>query len=151
MAGYGGKPGYAVAQGGEFAYLQLDKSNAADVAFEATAEHAATLIAMRETACAPAAVGQDLIRVLAKSGGWLIVLCTQVTPLTIDALADLPDSLGAARLAVFCPRPKALVALLAERGVEANAYSITDALLRGQAGNKEFSASAVVGSSEVPA
>ena len=151
MAGYGGKPGFAVAQGGEFAYLQLDKSNAADVAFEATAEHAATLIAMRETACAPAAVGQDLIRVLAKSGGWLIVLCTQVTPLTIDALADLPDSLGAARLAVFCPRPKALVALLAERGVEANAYSITDALLRGQAGNKEFSASAVVGSSEVPA
>ena len=139
MEGYGGRPGYAVVQGGEFAYLQLDMINAADVAFEANTEHATTLIAMRETTGVPAVIGQDLIQVIAKSGDWLIVLCIQVTPQTIAALVDLAASPGAARLAVFCPRPKALVALLAERGVEANAYSIADALLRGQTGNQESS------------
>ncbi len=53
MAGYGGKPGYSVAQGGEFAYLQLDKIEAADVTFEATPEHATTLISMQNTAVTP--------------------------------------------------------------------------------------------------
>lgn len=53
ITGYGGKPGYSVAQGGEFAYLQLDKIEAADVAFEATPEHVTTLISMQNTAVAP--------------------------------------------------------------------------------------------------
>jgi adenine-specific DNA-methyltransferase len=136
MAGYGGKPGYTVAQGGEFAYLQLDKIEAADVAFEATPAHAATLIFMREAAVAPVERATPAINVIAIAGDWLTVLCAQVTPETLDALVALPAAHGVTRLAVFCPRPKALAALLAERGVEANTYSITDALLKGQVNAK---------------
>ena len=132
MAGYGGKPGYSVAQGGEFAYLQLDKIEAADVAFEATPDHATTLISMQNTAVAPVEYAQAAIQVIAKSGDWLTVICHAATPEALDALAALPAQHGLARLAVFCPRPKALAALLAERGVEANTYSIADALLKGQ-------------------
>ena len=136
MAGYGGKPGYTVIQGGEFAYLQLDKIEAADVAFEATAEHASTLFSMREAAVAPVSIAQEAIQIIAKSGDWLTVLCDQVTPETLDRLAALPAAHGVVRLAVFCPRPKALAALLIERGVEANTYSIADALLKGQVSGK---------------
>lgn len=132
MTGYGGKPGYSVAQGGEFAYLQLDKIEAADVAFEATPEHATTLISMKNTAVAPVECAQAAIQVIASSGDWLTVICHEATPEALDALAALPAQHGLARLAVFCPRPKALAALLAERGLEANTYSIADALLKGQ-------------------
>ena len=136
MSGYGGKPGYSVAQGGEFAYLQLDKIEAADVAFEATQEHAAILISMQNTAAAPIAMGQAAIQIIAMGGDWLTLICHDATPDAVDALAALPAQHGMARLAVFCPRPKALAALLAERGVEANTYSITDALLKGQLRSK---------------
>lgn len=145
MAGYGGKPGYTVAQGGEFAYLQLDKIEAADVAFEATPDHAAALLYMKEMATAPVSIVQAAIQIIAKGGDWLTVLCAQVTPETLDALAALPAAHGVARLAVFCPRPKALAALLADRGVEANTYSITDALLKGQASGKAAAMSAATG------
>ena len=62
----------------------------------------------------------------------MTVICHAATPEAVNALAALPVRHGLARLAVFCPRPKALAALLAERGVEANTYSIADALLKGQ-------------------
>ncbi len=130
--GYGNKPGFTVEQGGEFAYLQLDKFDAADVAFEATPEHASVLVSMRETGTAPVDAAQAAIQVIATNGDWLTVLCWQATPEALDTLAALPAAHGAARLAVFCPRPKGLPALLAARGVQANAYSITDALLKGQ-------------------
>jgi adenine-specific DNA-methyltransferase len=132
MAGYGGKPGYSVAQGGEFAYLQLDKIEAADVAFEAAPEHATALISLQNTAAAPVEYAQSAIQIIATGGDWLTVLCHDATPEAVNALAALPAQHGLARLAVFCPRPKALAALLAERGVEANTYSIADALLKGQ-------------------
>ena len=115
-----------------FAYLQLDKFDAADVAFEATPEHASLLISMRETATAPVNNAQAAIQVIAINGDWLTVLCWQATPEALDALAALPAAHGVARLAVFCPRPKALAALLQKRGIEANTYSLTDALLKGQ-------------------
>src|SRR5690606_23580498 len=97
-----------------FAYLQLDKFNAADVAFETTPEHASMLISMRETASAPVDSAQAAIQVIAINGDWLTVLCWQATPHALDALAALPAAHGAARLAVFCARPKAMAALLAE-------------------------------------
>ena len=135
MTGYGGKPGYTLAQGGEFAYLQLDKIEAADVAFEATPEHAAVLLSLREVAGAPVDTAAAL-HVIGQSGDWLTVLCVQTTPDTPAALAALLAAHGMARLAVFCPRPKALAVLLAERGIEANTYSLTDALLKGQVSAK---------------
>ncbi len=119
-----------------FAYLQLDKFDAADVAFEATPEHASLLISMRETAAAPVDTAQEAIQVIAINGDWLTVLCWQATPEALDALAALPATHGVARLAVFCPRPKALAALLQKRGIEANTYSLTDALLKGQVSAK---------------
>ena len=142
MNGYSGKTGYSVAQGGEFAYLQLDKIEAADVAFEATPEHAITLISMQETASAGVFIDSSAIQIIAKGSDWLTVLCPDVTPQTLDELASLPATHGVARLAVFCPRPKALALLLAERGVEANTYSITDALLKGQVSSKKGAKSA---------
>lgn len=141
IAGYAGKSGYTSAQGGEFAYLVLDKIEAADVAFEATPEHAAVLLAMRETASAPAVVEQNAITVLAKGSDWITVLCPKVTPEDLETLAALLATYGVSRLAVFCPRPKALAALLAERGIEANTYSIADALLKGQVSSKATAAS----------
>ena len=141
MAGYGGKPGYSVAQGGEFAYLQLDKIESADVAFETTTEHATTLIYMRETAVAPVRLTAEAIQIIAVSGDWLTVLCPKLTPGTLEALVTLPAVYGMKRLAVFCPRPKALAALLAERGIEANTYSINNALTKGQVRASAMSAS----------
>jgi adenine-specific DNA-methyltransferase len=132
MTGYGGKPGYSLAQGSEFAYLQLDKLDAADVAFDATPAHASTLIYMQNTALAHVLHSQEAIEVIAISDGWLTVLCQQATPEAVDALAALSAQQGACSLAVYCARPKALQALLAERGITANTYSITDALLKGQ-------------------
>ncbi len=130
--GYGGKPGYTLAQGGEFAYLQLDKIAPADVAFDATPDHASVLIYMQNTAVAPVSIAPAAIVLVATSGDWLTVICHDATPETVAALASLPARHGSARLAVFCPRPNALAALLAERGVPANTYSITEALLKGQ-------------------
>ena len=136
MAGYGGKLGYTVAQGGEFAYLQLDKIDAADVAFEATPDHAATLLYMQKAALAPVEYAQSAICLIAKGPDWLMVLCAHVTEQVLQDLCALPAQHGVARLVVYAPRPKAVAALLAERGVEAVTYSIADALLQAQAGRR---------------
>ena len=119
-----------------FAYLQLDKYEAADVAFEATPEHAQLLISMRETASVPVDIASGKVHVVAKSGDWLTVLCWQATPDVVDLLAALPAAYGVSGLAVFCPRPNGLQALLQARGVQVNAYSINDALLKGQVSGK---------------
>ena len=132
ISGYGGKPGYNVAQGGEFAYLQLDKIEAADIAFDATPAHATTLLCMQKAAVAPVECAQAAIQIIASAGDWLMVLCTEVNPEVLATLCALPARHGVARLVVYAPRPKALAHLLAERGVEAVAYSIADALLQGQ-------------------
>ncbi|MBX9836451.1 MAG: hypothetical protein K2X65_09770 [Burkholderiaceae bacterium] len=84
----------------------------------------------------PVGSAQAAIQVIAINGDWLTVLCWQATPEALDALTALPAAHGVARLAVFCPRPKALAALLQKRGIEANTYSLTDALLKGQASAK---------------
>ena len=81
------------------------------------------------------------------------MLCWQATPEALDALAALPAAYGVARLAVFGPRPKALATLLQKRGMEANTYSLTDALLKGQASakaKKTTRTSAVAASASTP-
>ena len=122
-----------------FAYLQLDKYEAADVAFETTPEHAQLLISLRETASVPVDMRPDKFHVIAKSGDWLIVLCWQATPEVVDLLATLPATYGVSGLAVFCPRPNGLKASLEARGVQVNAYSINDAMLNGQITGKPHS------------
>jgi adenine-specific DNA-methyltransferase len=136
ITGYGGKPGYSVAQGGEFAYLQLDKIEAADVAFDATPAHATTLLCMQKAAVAPVTIAQAAIQIIAIGNDWLMVLCPEVSPKVLDALCTLPERHRVARLVVYAPRPKAVAQLLAERGVEAVTYSIADALLQAQGRSK---------------
>lgn len=87
---------------------------------------------MQNTAVAPVEFAREAIKIIAIGGDWLTVVSHTATPEAVNALAALPAQHGLARLAVFCHRPKALAALLAERGVEANTYSIADALLKGQ-------------------
>lgn len=115
-----------------FAYLQMDKVEAADLDFEATPQHAALLTALRETGCVPAEPSDAPLQVVAQGSDWLTVFCAKATPKAMNELAALPARHGVARLVVYGPRPKAMAELLQERGIEAVTYSITDALLKGQ-------------------
>ncbi len=136
MQGYGGKSGYSLAQGGEFAYLQLDRLDPADVALDATPEHTSTLLALRHAAAVQLADTQGAIRIVAKGGDWLMVLCPTVDAQVMQALCALPLQHGVDRLVVYAPRPKALAALLAERGVEAQVHAVRNALTQGQGGRQ---------------
>lgn len=135
ITGHGGKPGYTLAQGGEFAYLQLDKLEAADVTFETAPAQTATLIQMQVSASSPVGIESSAIQLISQGAGWLTVVCHQVTPQAVDELAALPALANGARLAVYSPRPTSMANLLAARGIEANTYAISDALLRGQLRN----------------
>jgi adenine-specific DNA-methyltransferase len=136
ISGYGGKPGYSLAQGGEFAYLQLDKVEAADLAFDTTPAHAATLLGLQQAGAVPVQSAGAEIQTIARGSDWLMLLCPSVTSQVLDVLCALPATQQVARLVVYAPRPKALAALLAERGIEAVTYSLADALLQSQAGRK---------------
>ena len=128
--------GYSLAQGGEFAYLQLDKLDAADVALDATADHASTLLTLRHAAAAPVTHQSGAVRLIAKGADWLMALCPTVNAQVLDELCGLPDRHQVARLVVYARRPKALAALLAERGIEAQVHALRQALIQGQGGRK---------------
>ena len=134
IAGYGGKPGYPLAQGGEFAYLQLDKIDGADVLLDATAQHAATLLSMRNMAVAPVDKAQTAITVIAQQADWLLVLCQDTEPATLTALYALHQQHREARLSVVTPRPKALALWLAEQGIAAHTQALHEVLTLGQGG-----------------
>ncbi len=131
--GYGGKAGFTLEQGGEFAYLQLDKVEAADAHFEIDAAHAFQLLALKRLGAAnPAPEGA--VQRLGRVEDCELLLCKEVNSDTIATLAAWPQQHGVARLAVYSTRPETLREQLAARGVEANCYSLMDALLRGQGG-----------------
>lgn len=110
-----------------FAYLKTDLIEVADVSFEATSEHASQLIALRElrSAIIPK---EGAIQQVGGDSKMAILLCSNVSEATIDALAQWP----AERLAVYSPRPDTLRDQLELRGIQVNSYSIQDALMRGQ-------------------
>jgi len=136
MGGYGGKPGYTLAQGGEFAYLQLDKMDGADVALDATAAHAATLLSMRNAGVAPVESAQAVTQLIAKGADWLLVLCMHTGADVLATLRELPARHGVARLVVVAPRPKAVALWLSERGIAAQTLSLREVLTQGQGGTK---------------
>ena len=136
IAGYGGKPGHTLAQGGEFAYLQLDKFDGADVLLDATAQHAATLLSMRNMATAPVEQAQSAITVVAQQADWLLVLCQDTEAPTLAALRDLHQQHPQARLSVVTPRPKALALWLAEQGIAAHTQALHEVLTLGQGGRR---------------
>lgn len=136
IAGYGGKPGYPLAQGGEFAYLQLDKIDGADVALDATAHHAALLLSLRNAAATPVQQAQAAMQLIARGADWLLVLCTHTGADVMETLRQLPAQHGVARLVVVAPRPKAVALWLAERGIAAQTLSLREVLTQGQGGRK---------------
>lgn len=137
--GYGGKAGYTPEQGGEFAYLQLDKVEAADAHFEVDAAHAFQLLALKRLGVVCAAPDGAVQR-LGRVEDCELLVCNEVNADTIKTLAAWPQRYGASRLAVYSTRPKTLGEQLASRGVEANCYSLMDTLLLGQIGNQGGSA-----------
>jgi adenine-specific DNA-methyltransferase len=125
--GYHGRPGIP----GDFAYLQLDKIEAADAPFEADAAHAFHLLSLQRFGIIrPLPPGP--VKYLGQSGDCAVLVCAQIDPETIAALAAWPQQQGVARLAIYSPRPTTLAEQLAARGIEANCYSLLDAILRGQ-------------------
>ena len=133
IKGYGGKAGYTPEQGGEFAYLQLDKVEAADAHFEIDAAHAFQLLALKRlgVVCAPS---EGAVQRLGRVEDCELLVCNEVNAASIEILAAWPEQYGAARLAIYSTRPETLREQLAARGVEANCYSLMDALMRGQGG-----------------
>lgn len=131
--GFAGKPGYTLDQGGEFAYLKLDKYAPADLPFEAKSDNALAHLSMRLT---HSVWEQPPGRVqhVARAGDHDVLLCLEVTAQVVEELAAWPEAHGARRLGVYCDRPAALQEALEARGVDANCHSLAEALLGGQAG-----------------
>lgn len=132
MQGYADKKGINLSQGGEFAYLQLDKFDAADVALDATTAHAATLLQLRHAASVPVAVHDQSLQVIARGSDWLLVLCTQTDAQALESLRALAAQDGVNRLVVVATRPKAVAQWLADQGVAAQTLSIREVLTQGQ-------------------
>jgi adenine-specific DNA-methyltransferase len=139
IKGYGGKVGYTPEQGGEFAYLQLDMVEAADAHFEIDAAHAFQLLALKRLGVVCAA-SEGAVQRLGRVEDCELLVCNEVNADSIATLATWPEQHGAARLAIYSTRPKTLSEQLAARGVEANCYSLMDALLGGQMGHLRGSA-----------
>ena len=132
-AGYAGKPGFTAAQGGEFAYLTLDKLPPADLPFEAGPQHALPLLGLRLAHAVPAE-RPGPVQHIARAGDCDVLLCTQVDAASIDLLANWTQAHGVARIAVYGERPDSLREALTARGVEAVCYGLLDTLRQGQAG-----------------
>ncbi len=131
IAGYADKPGYPVAQGGNFAYLQLDKYDPADAQLDASHDNALQLLAMRYAQVAlPPQNGP--LKIVAVDGDLAVVYLEAVSQPVIEALIALPYS----RLAVYSARPATVAEKLAESGKSGNCYSIADGLVLGQAGER---------------
>lgn len=131
IQGYGDKPGYTLEQGGEFAYLQLDKIDFADVPLDGTPEHATLLLAMQQVGATPVVVEKAGLVPIAKAQEWLMVICRSEAKETLDQLCQLPALYKVTRLIVYAYRPKSLATMLSDRGIEAQVRSLTDVLTQG--------------------
>ncbi|UHQ19189.1 site-specific DNA-methyltransferase [Lysobacter sp. KIS68-7] len=135
-SGLAGEPGFTVEQGGEFAYVQLDRVAPADIPFETTPEHVTALLSLRLTQTVPADAEAMPVRRIARAGDCDILLCNEVSAESIATLTGWSNVHGVARIAVYTERPDSLAEVLADRGTDAECYGIYDALRQGQAGGK---------------
>ena len=133
IEGYNGNAGFSMEQGGEFAYMKLNKLAVADLPFEAKTDNVAALLSLR-LAHALWKFGEGLVQHIARADDCDILLCAEVNTKAVDELAAWPQAYGVQRLSVYCDRPVALQEALEERGIDANCHSLADALLSGQAG-----------------
>lgn len=129
--GYAGKPGYTAEQGGEFAYIQLDKVPPADVLFETQPDHALSLLGLRLTQSIWQGNGHA-VQHIARAGDCDILLCASIDPASVDEVVAWTQAHRVGRLAVYCERPQALQEVLDARGIEANCHSLFAALTSGQ-------------------
>jgi len=125
MAGYGDKPGL----GDAFAYMQLDRIEPPDVAFEATAENARALLSLRTTHSA-LPPSDATVQIIARDVG--AGVDTLLVPRVDDEAIKLLEAWPTPRLAVYSPRPETVAELLNAKGREVNSYGLDEALLRGQ-------------------
>lgn len=133
-AGYAGKAGFNAEQGGEFAYLQLDKVAPADIPFEATPAAAHALLSLRLTH-AVNVFSNDAVQCVARAGDCDILLCLQVDAASIATLESWSNTHGVSRIAVYSERPQSLREAMELRGVDAACYGLHEALRHGQAGS----------------
>lgn len=125
MAGYGDKPGL----GDAFAYLQLDRIEPPDVAFDATTENARALLSLRTTHSA-LPPSDATVQIIARDVG--AGVDTLLVPRVDDEAINLLEAWPTPRLAVYSPRPETVAELLNAKGREVNSYGLDEALLRGQ-------------------
>lgn len=132
MQGYGQKAAKS-GLGGNFAYLQLDLFDAADLPFEASMAHAAVLLGLREQRMLAPAMAQpgypdSALLQIAGDQRLAVLLCKEVNEASIAALLAWP----AERLVVYSRRPDTVRHMLQQAGKDINSYSLNEALLRGQ-------------------
>lgn len=132
-AGHGRGAGFTAAQGGEFAYLKLDRVAPADLPFEATPEHALPLLSLRLAQCLAPWNGKAVQRI-ARAGDCDILLCARVDAASIEELATWARVHRVARIAVYSERPESLAEALTARNVDAACYGLQVAMRLGQVG-----------------
>jgi adenine-specific DNA-methyltransferase len=131
IQGYSGASGRNLSSGGEFAYLKLDKIEAADLTYEAEPAHAHQLLAMaRFGAVNPNPEGA--VQLIGHAVGCDVLLVPEVTADALAVLIDWPQKHAVARIAVYSDRPQTLDDKLRQAGVEANCYGIHELWQRSQ-------------------
>lgn len=129
MDGYGSTPGL----GGQFAYLQLDKYDPADVDLDATQENVRQLLALRLLGGAiPARQEAGTIEMLATTATSAAIYIPRVTQASIDEAMQLKQT----HLLVFSDRPDTARELLQAAGKICDSRSIGSEIAAGQAGSK---------------
>lgn len=123
MDGYGKTEGL----GGDFAYLTLAKVEEADLMFDATAEHAYTLLCLRETGHAPLP-GASAAWVVSTSDNAVIVVCPSGNQEAVAAIKAMKVD----RVVVYTDRPDTMSQLLDDEGISAETHSLDSALRFGQ-------------------
>lgn len=83
-------------------------------------------------ATAPEEQAQAAIQTIVISADWLLVLCQDSAPATLDALRALHLAHPAARLLVATPRPQALALWLQERSIPGQTQALHAVLAQGQ-------------------
>ena len=113
---------------GDFAYLELDKIDPADVRMDATEEHAFQMLGLRTDGSARVMpVGP--VKLVTSTQELAVVYLPVVNAASIKALLALPQT----RLAVYSSRPQTVAEKLEESGKTGNSYAIGHTIMAGQA------------------
>lgn len=131
IRGYSSKPGITAAQGGDFAYIEIDRLDPADARIDATPEQTFQLLSMRN-ALAAQAVPAGAVKTIAEDEHTAIVYLPEVTADAISALQAMPQ----AKLVVYSNRPHTVVEKLERSGKTGVCYSAADAIVIGQGGER---------------